>query len=257
MPKVSLYIVTFNSPPQLQLLLDSISRSNPELLKIKRRFLIDNSTDDTTKTAYDAIVSQYDFKLVRKGNLGICGARQWAAKHFGNSNSEYILWFEDDMLMVDSIQLCKNGLNQHVEDWISKCISIIDKEKLDFLKLSFSEYWGDHHEQWAWHNLPLEEKSKYFPADYHRMQWKESGSLLGLSYLIGEVFYSNWPSLMTKTGNKKIFLDPNYESPFEQTIMSDSFKLLRAGKLRSGVLMASLVNHNRVYFYQPDLRKEA
>jgi hypothetical protein len=254
--KTYLYIVTFNFPQQLQLLLDTIQSSNPELLNVERKILIDNSIDTSTVPQYDEIAKKYNFEIVRKGNLGVCGARQWAAEHFHENGGKYMVWFEDDMLMVDNVSLCKNGLNMHMDNWLSKCKKIIEHENLDFIKISFSEFYGDHHKQWSWHNVPEHIRKKYFPDGTHRMRWKESGCIDGLSYLIGEVYYSNWPSVMTRAGNYKIFLETKYASPFEQTIMSHCYQLQKNGRIRSGVLMASLVNHNRVHHYSREIRKE-
>ena len=252
----NLYIVTFNSPPQLQLLFDSIEKSNPEILKCNK-YLIDNSIDESTKPEYDRIAIKYGFEVIRKGNLGVCGARQWAARHFHDSSAKYIVWFEDDMFLVDKVKLCKNGLNMHVDNWLDKCIDIVEKENLDFLKLSFTEFFGDHHKQWAWHNVPGEVREKYFPNNAEpRLRWNVSGCRNGLSYLIGEVYYSNWPSVMTRAGNYKVFLETVYASPFEQTLMSNSFQLGKQGRMRSGILMASLINHDRVYHYAKEIRKE-
>lgn len=252
----NLYITCFNIPDQLQLLMDSIEKYNPELFRNTNKYLIDNSIDETTRPAFDLIAKQYEFEVIRKGNMGVCGARQWAAQHFHDSGAKYIVWFEDDMLMQDKNILCKNGLNMHVDNWLGKCIKIIDEEKLDFIKISFSEFFGDHHKQWAWHNVPQNIKNKYFPDGKHRMRWKESGCIDGLSFLIGDVYYSNWPSVMTKAGNYKIFLETVYASPFEQTMMSHAFQIMKKGRLRSAVLMASLVNHNRVHHYAREIRKE-
>jgi hypothetical protein len=252
----NLYITCFNIPSQLQLLMDSIEKYNPELFRNTNKYLIDNSIDETTQPAFDNIAKKYEFEVVRKGNMGVCGARQWAAQHFHDSNAKYIVWFEDDMLMQDKNILCKNGLNMHVDDWLSKCIKIVEEENLDFIKISFSEFFGDHHKQWAWHNVPQNVKNKYFPDGKHRMRWKESGCIDGVSYLIGDVYYSNWPSVMTKAGNYKLFLETVYASPFEQTIMSQAFQTMKKGRLRSAVLMASLVNHNRVHHYAKEIRKE-
>jgi FkbM family methyltransferase len=252
----NLYITCFNIPDQLMLLIDSMEKYNPELLKNTNKYLIDNSTDESVMPRFDEIANKYGFELIRKGNLGVCGARQWAAQHFHDSNAKYIVWFEDDMLMQDKNILCKNGLNMHCDNWLGKCINIVQEEKLDFIKISFSEFFGDHHKQWAWHNVPQSVKNKYFPDGTHRMRWKESGCIDGLSYLIGDVYYSNWPSVMTKAGNYKIFLETVYASPFEQTIMSHAFQTMKKGRLRSAVLMASLVNHNRVFHYSKEIRKE-
>ena len=253
---VNLYITCFNLPQQLLLLIDSMEKYNPELLRINNKYLIDNSTDETTKPAFDDIAKKYGFELIRRGNMGVCGARQWAAQHFHDSGSKYIIWFEDDMLMQDKNVLCKNGLNMHIDNWVDKCINIVEEEKLDFIKISFSEFFGDHHKQWAWHNVPQNVKNKYFPDGTHRMKWKNSGCIDGVSYLIGDVYYSNWPSVMTRAGNYNVFLETVYASPFEQTIMSHAYQTMKKGRLRSAVLMASLVNHNRVYHYSRDIRKE-
>lgn len=253
---VNLYIVTFNSPPQLKLLLQTITDYNPELFTKTNKFLINNSTDDSTTEDYNEICAAYDFTQVKEGNMGICGARQWAAKHFDASNAKYIVWFEDDMLMEKENKLCRNGLNMHVNDWLGKCIKIVEEENLDFIKISFSEFFGDHHKQWAWHNVPQEIRDKYFADGTCRMKWNKSGCIDGLSYLIGEVYYSNWPSVMTRAGNYKIFLETSYAMPFEQTIMSHCYQLTTKGRMRSAVLMASLVNHDRVYHYSKEIRKE-
>lgn len=252
----NLYITCFNIPQQLQLLLDSMEKYNPELLKNTKKYLIDNSIDETTFPVFDDLANKYGFEVIRRGNMGVCGARQWAAQHFHESDAKYIVWFEDDMLMQDKNILCKNGLNMHCDNWLDKCIKIVEEEKLDFIKISFSEFFGDHHKQWAWHNVPAHVKNKYFPDGKHRMRWKESGCIDGLSYLIGDVYYSNWPSVMTKAGNYKVFLETVYASPFEQTIMSQAFQTMKKGRLRSAVLMASLVNHNRVHHYSKEIRKE-
>lgn len=252
----NLYITCFNIPQQLLLLMNSIEKYNPELFSNTNKYLIDNSIDESTKPAFDDIAKKYGFEVIRKGNMGVCGSRQWAAQHFHDSGAKYIVWFEDDMLMQDKNILCKNGLNMHMDNWLGKCIKIVEEENLDFIKISFSEFFGDHHKQWAWHNVPQNIKNKYFPDGKHRMRWKESGCIDGLSYLVGDVYYSNWPSVMTKAGNYKIFLETVYAAPFEQTIMSHAFQIMKKGRLRSAVLMASLVNHNRAFHYSKEIRKE-
>jgi hypothetical protein len=256
--KVNLYVVTFNAPKQLRLILNSFRSANPELLKDTTKILIDNSIDADAHKENDRLAREFGFKVIRRGNMGITGSRYWIATNFNESDSDYMLWFEDDMLLVDDQSLCKNGLNRHVADWLRKCIQIVKDEKLDFLKIAFTEFWGDHHKQWAWHNLPKEDQAVYFPDKDLRMKWSNSGVFSGLAYMLGEVYYSNWPCVMTKAGNRKIFLDPQYTAPpYEQDVMRDAFIRTRKGVLKSGVLMATLVNHNRVHFYESNVRKEA
>ena len=74
-------------------------------------------------------LKKYKFELIRKGNMGVCGARQWAAQHFHDSKAKYIVWFEDDMLMENKNILCKNGLSMHCDNWLDKCIKIIATSK--------------------------------------------------------------------------------------------------------------------------------
>ena len=254
----SLYIVTFNSPPQLEMLLDSFKKTNPELLNVEEKYLINNSTDSSTDNDYNSIATREGFIQIKEGNMGICGARAWAADHFHQGNTKYLVWFEDDMLLYtnEDAKLCKNGLNTQIPNWLDKCINIVEEENLDFLKISFSEFFGDHHFQWSWHNVPEDVRQKYFADGTHRMQWQTSGCINGVSYLIGDVYYSNWPSVMTKAGNYKIFLETPYVAAYEQTMMSHAFQLSKQNKLHSGVLMASLINHNRRYFYAKEIRKE-
>ncbi len=78
----NLYVTCFNIPKQLNLLLDTIQKSNPELLTDTNKFLIDNSTDESVMGKYDEIAKQHGFQLIRKGNMGVCGARKWAANIF-------------------------------------------------------------------------------------------------------------------------------------------------------------------------------
>lgn len=256
--RTHLYLVTFNSPPQLQLMMDSITNANPELFAATEKFLINNSVDVTTDQAYTEMAKRYDFSEIKMGNLGICGARQWAAQHFHDSGADYLVWFEDDMLLVSENRYCeKNGLAMSCPNWLKKCQKILEKEKLDFVKLAFSEFYGDHHKQWAWHNVPADYRAEHFPKeDDKRMKYSHSGSFDNLAYLVGEIYYSNWPSVMTREGNYKIFLETVYAYPYEQTIMSHAYQLTKSERLRSAVLMATLVDHNRVFHYSKDIRKE-
>jgi len=78
-----------------------------------------------------------------------------------------------------------------------------------------------------------------------------------LPYIDGEVYYSNWPHIIGQSGNQKLFLDTTWERPFEQTWMSHIFSLTKQGKANPALLLASPINHNRVYFYEAEDRKES
>ena len=141
-------------------------------------------------------------------------------------------------------------------------------EGYDFLKLSFTEFYGDNGTQWAWYNVPQEKREEYWP-DYNelptlgldkncpRTTFNEIKSLDGLPYTDGEIYYSNWPQIVSKEGNKKMFLDETWSHPFEQTWMSHIFQLTKFQDIKPAILLASPINHERVYFYKAKERVES
>jgi hypothetical protein len=78
----------------------------------------------------------------------------------------------------------------------------------------------------------------------------------GLSYITGEIYYANWPMIVGKKGNKKMFLDTTWAYPYEQTWMSHMYQETIKGNLKPGVLLASPINHNRFMHYTPEERRE-
>ena len=257
--KVSLYINTFNSPNQLQLLLDSFEKYSPEFLRCcKNRILINNSTNIDLFSEYDKISSRYNLIEKRMGNLGICGARQWAAEHFDASSSDYMIFFEDDML-IDLNGICKYGFNKNTINLYNVLIDIMNKENYDFLKLSFSEFYGNNGEQWSWHNVPEVRRIEYFGSSCTTKPstlFRNIKSLNSIPYADGEIYYSNWPHIISKIGNKKCFLDTKWAHPYEQTWMSHIFTLTKENIVKPAVLLASPITHNRVYHYHANERKE-
>ena len=57
-------------------------------------------------------------------------------------------------------------------------------------------------------------------------------------------------------GSQKVFLDVQYEHKYEQTLMSQAMMTMRAGKMKVGTLLASPINHKRIYHYDGKKRKE-
>ena len=74
-----------------------------------------------------------------------------------------------------------------------------------------------------------------------------------LAYITGEIYYANWPMIVSKEGNKKMFIDTKWSYPYEQTWMSHMFQLTREGKLNPAILLASPVLHNRITLCPVDL----
>ena len=144
----------------------------------------------------------------------------------------------------------------------------MEVEKFDFLKLSFSEVYGTNSEQWSWYNVPHElrcqlwpdqsELPKYgFARSIPPVKFERLGVFEGLSFASGDVYYSNWPQVVSREGNKKMFLNTKWAHPHEQTWMSHLFQETRAGHLRPAVLLASVIDHRREYYYGPNERVES
>jgi hypothetical protein len=255
--QTNLYIITFNSPDQVKMVLSSFIEYDKNFIDKTNKILINNSTDDSLSTEYTKIINEYNFIEIKQGNIGICGGRQLAAEHFDKSSAEYMFFFEDDMLL-DYNGKCKFGLSKSVNSLYDNLIKIIDKEKYDFIKFSFSEFYGHNGEQWSWHNVPQHQKEKYFgnitkkpPTLFNSIK-----SLNGVPYAEGEIYYSNWPHIITKAGNKKCFIDTKWNHPFEQTWMSHIYSLTKQEKIKPAVLLASPITHNRKHHYGPNERRE-
>jgi hypothetical protein len=76
-------------------------------------------------------------------------------------------------------------------------------------------------------------------------------------YADGEIYYCNWPQLVSREGNKKMFLDTTWVYPHEQTWMSHMYQLTKEGKLNPGILLLTPTEHNRFDHYERELRKES
>jgi hypothetical protein len=257
---ILLYINTFNTPDQLQLLFDSFEQYDINFINKTKKILINNSTNETLLPQYNDICNRYNIsEHILKGNLGVCGARQFAAEHFANSESKYMMFFEDDMLIDLSNNICSFGFNKNISNNLfNDIIKIMSIEKFDLLKFSFSEFYGHNGEQWSWHNVPSEQKIQYFGNINKRPDTKFNNikSYNGIPYADGEIYYSNWPHIIDQEGNQKLFLDTKWNNPFEQTWMSHCYTLSRNNKVRTGILLASPITHNRIYFYEGAERKE-
>lgn len=258
---INLYINTFQSPDQLQMLLNSFEEHEPGLLKQTNKILINNTpfSDKNTELfkQYNDICSRYNLEHITNGNMGICGSRQWCAEHFDQSDAEYMLFFEDDMLL-DFKETCSFGFIKRVNNLLDTIVQIMRKEKYDFLKLSFSEFYGHNGEQWSWHNVPQHQRIEYFGelSDRPYTKFNNIKSLNNTPYADGEIYYSNWPHIISKEGNKRCFLDTKWAHPFEQTWMSHLYTLTRNGLIKPGILLASPITHNREHHYSASERKE-
>jgi hypothetical protein len=267
--KTSLYVLGFNFPEQFETLLKSFEL-HPDFINRPRKILINNSTDSSTFARYDFLCKHYGFEHIQTGtNLGINRGRHYAAKHFHESDSQYYYFFEDDMCLHEPItgNTCRNGFKTYIPNLYDLTHEIVAKESLDFLKVSYTEVYMDNNIQVSWYNVPQSIRTELWP-DYDqlpitgldpnapRTKFNRIEVHGGISYAVGDVYYANWPMLVSKTGNYKMFLETPWENPYEQTWMSYMFQRTLRGELTPAVLLASPINHNRISHYSPDVRRE-
>jgi hypothetical protein len=268
--KTSIYVLTYNSPNQFETLIESFKKADVNVLDYTRKILVDNSTDLSTYARYNEICKKYNFEHIKKEeNIGICGGRQFVAEHFHESDSEYYIFFEDDMnLHVPTEDVCSKGYRRYTDNIFFKSLQIMHKERYDFLKLSYSEFFGDNNTQWSWYNVPQAIREKYFPE---KTQLPEHGldpdppkivptqrkRYKDLYYLEGDYYYCNWPLMFSRQGNRKVFIDVKWKNPFEQTWMSHCFQLHKKNIVRSAILELSPIWHERFDHYESHERKES
>lgn len=268
--KTNLYILTFNFPEQVLHTIESMKKT-PEWLIKPHLVLLDNSTTEEIRNQNRKIAEDYNFEYISlEGNTGICGGRQAAAEHFNDSNAEFMFFFEDDMTSnppdYDG-QFCRNGFRKHIPNLYNLVHRIMLKEKFDFLKLSFTEVYFDNDKQCSWYNVPQHIRTRDWPH-YDKLpvtgldpnipltNFKNIRSIDGLSYIDGEVYYANWPMIVSKEGNYKMFIETKWAHPFEQTWMSHIYQLTKEGKIKPAILLASPIWHDRIKHYQPNERRE-
>ena len=265
----NLYVLTYNSPDQFEELLKSFEIADSNFLTKPKKYLLNNSTDASTDAAYERICKQYDFEEIKKNNIGICGGRQFIAEHFDKSDADFYIFFEDDMLLHESGNsgFCTSGFRRWVPNLYDKTLKIIRKEKYDFLKLSFTEFYGSNATQWAWYNIPDHVRKLHFPNKTKKpthgfdpnppcTQFTCIKCFEDVTYIEGETYYCNWPLWFSKKGNNIVFLNPIYQYPYEQTMMSDAFQKHKKNMIKTAVLLLSPINHNRICHYSASERKE-
>jgi hypothetical protein len=265
----ALYVITFNSPNQFETLIKSMEMYDRNFLDKPKKFLLDNSSDLTTTDRYKELCDEFGFEHIKKDNLGICGGRQWIAEHSQENKFDFYWFFEDDMFFYGGAnETCKNGFVRKIPDLYNKSIQIVKKESLDFMKLNFTEFYGDNGTQWSWYNVPQHIREEYWPEkstlpvqgldpNAPRTKFNEVRSFKGLAYGVGEVYYCNWPQIVTKYGNEKMFLTTKWDRPFEQTWMSYIYQETKKENIKPGLLFATPTEHDRFEFYSAELRKES
>ena len=264
-----LYVITFNSPKQFETLIESLVDYDSDFITKTKKFLLNNSTDLSTTEEYVRLCEMYGFEHIKKDNIGITGGRQFIAEHFNDQGDlSFYYFFEDDMFFYTGAdQTCKNGFNRKTKNLFKKTLFILKTEGFDFLKLNFTEFFGSHDKQWSWYNVPKHFRETHWPNNKTlpirgldpgspNLEFKHIKSYGGIPYVSGEIYLSNWPILMSKTGNFKCYLETKFQHPYEQTLMSHCFQETIKGNINPGLLLMTPTEHDRFEFYDCNLRKE-
>ena len=265
--KVGLYVITFNSPKQFETLIKSMLEYDSDFITKPRKFLLDNSTDLSTTPRYKELCDQYGFEHIKKDNIGIMGGRIFVAEHFNDTDLDFYWFWEDDMFFYPKNETFKNGFNRYVTNLYQKSLEIIQKEKFDFLKLNYTEFYGDNGTQFSWYNVPQDFRQKHWPnnpklpqmgldPNAPRTKFDFINSHKGIPYVGGEVYISNWPIVLSKEGNYKCYLETKWAHAYEQTTMSYCYQETIKGKIKPGLLLLTPTEHNRFDHYDSKLRKE-
>jgi hypothetical protein len=264
---VALYVLTYNSPSQFEKLCTSFELYDNNFLERPKKYLLNNSLNEETFEEYDRLCEKYGFEEIHKENLGICGGRQFISEHADENNFDYHFFFEDDMFFyLGQDEFCRNGFRRKIKDFYNIMMEIAWTENFDYLKWNFSEFFGDNSKQWAWHNVPANVRADLFPeapiksSNDHNLapfqKFKNIKSHRHLPYATGDIYYCNWPQVVSKNGNKKMFLDTKWNYPYEQTWMSHIYQMTLENKINPGLLLATPTEHNRFVHYKPEERRE-
>jgi hypothetical protein len=265
----AVYVIGFNSPKQFETLIESMYQYDDDFITKPKKFLLDNSTDLSTTPRYQELCEQHGFEHIKKDNLGICGGRQWIAEHVDENQFDFYFFFEDDMFFYNGPDsVCKNGFNRYVKKIYRNTIEIAQKYEFDFIKFNYTEFFGDNGTQWAWYNVPQNVRDVYFPdkrnlpvrgqdPDAPRTKFNKIRVHNKIPFIDGEIYYSNWPQVVTRYGNKKMFLTEKWAHPYEQTWMSYMFQQTVKGNLKPALMLCTPTEHDRFEHYDRGLRKES
>jgi hypothetical protein len=264
---VALYVLTYNSPSQFEKLCISFENYDRNFLDKPKKYLLNNSIDRSTDENYLKLCEKYGFEEIKKDNIGICGGRQFISEHSEENGFDYHFFFEDDMFFyLGENEFCKNGFRRKIQNFYNVMVDIAWEEDFDFLKWNFTEFFGDNSRQWSWHNVPSDVRAKLFPekpvkiTNNHNyapyLNFKNIKSFRGVPYATGEIYYSNWPQIVSRSGNRKMFIDTKWAHPYEQTWMSHIYQETLKGNIHPGVLLTTPTEHDRFEFYPKEERRE-
>jgi hypothetical protein len=226
--KMDIYFLSCDAPKQFTEILNSILDYDRWILT-NNCFLINQSNGKSFDSEYSNICHHYNINHIKCKNRGCSGGRHTAAEFFKISGSDMMMFLEDDMLFNRDIERrCRFGMSNRFDNLTQTCIDIIKEEDLDFIKLNFHEVFNDHSRTWP---------------DSKNTKFTKLGSKNNIPYLIGDIYFSNWPMIITKLGSNKLFLEEIKE---EKYIAKKSLEMFELGTLKAGVVLGYPTIHTRI-----------
>ena len=259
---LSLYVLTYNAPKQFAYWCAAFVAAYPSVFEQCKKYVINNSDDLRTQAVYQGLFEQYSFEVIETySNTGICGGRFIAAQHFDQSQAEYMVFFEDDMLMrKNTNQLCRAGFRTHHPQLFEHCLQIARLEKLSYLKLCFTEVFGFNSQNLVGAAFAdPNERAQALGVEADIMPYTpiaHFNTFDTLPYAVGSFHYFNWPILFSKQGNRTLFLENVAKFKHESVWARAAFYATQAGQLRTGCLLATPILHHRKYAYRAQDRIE-
>lgn len=254
-PEFTLYVLSYNCPRQFEYWVNHC-----ELLHqaAAHKVLIDNTNQEHLSQEYELLCNRFGFEHVQLNNAGIMGGRIVAADHFVNrGGTDLCIFCEDDHLVHHPTdERCRSGFPKYIDGWLDKALRLVHSENLDYLKLCFSEVFFNNDVQVSWHNVTKSDRAKLFPGAKcpPPTKFTEAKEFEGLEYLLGEVFWCTWPSIMSRKGSLPL-LRTDFQGKHDTYAMGELYKLTLAGKYKPAILKATLGYHHREYDYNRETRK--
>jgi hypothetical protein len=236
--RVVVYILTHNSPSRLRECLSRMQDADADFFTCPVT-VVDQSTVPAYADANAAICEEFAVQHVPNKNLGASGGRWYCAQLFHEADADGMFYFEDDIVWNNGAGTDPNRCAMKIPIKIGQpfftATACLEKAQLGFLKLTFQEFWTDHVVDIGAPGTPI--------ANYTvtHANWQMA--------LVGDVFYSNWPMLITKETSQLLFLDaPETEGVYRQR----AHELRTAGKFRAGILAAEPLYHTGQDADRPD-----
>lgn len=259
------YIQTFESPDQLDYVFQTLKDSFGDSWGsgFDEIVVVDCSTqsDHINKNA-EVCEKNNAVHVSDKINYGISGGRQRMAELFLKSDSEYafqqgdgLVWNKKDSVDVDPL-----GFTTYVPDFFRKAKKIMSYERLDYLLLTYMQKYASASWYYPWNHFNENEKiaseyechikGKGCPAT----NFKHIKSMEKLPYAVGDIPYSNWPSVWSRRFASDLILSKKDGKATEWGWM----RLLyyRKSDWNSAVVLTSPLQYFHKHDYDRKFRKE-